>query len=126
MRECDERTARVLLDLGVATSNFDLWNRAPRGTLSYVNDSSQSLSAMSYAQRNKNIDAVEFLCNAGGVITDCDYLKLRCRGQVRVRSILLSMVMEVLSSSETTMTMSEDANNDPRASDQADSVMFIS
>mmetsp|Transcript_31824 Transcript_31824/g.60816 ORF Transcript_31824/g.60816 Transcript_31824/m.60816 type:complete len:167 (+) Transcript_31824:1030-1530(+) len=43
---------------------------------------------------NKNKDVVEFLCRAGGVITDRDYRVLRQRGQVNSR--LLPMVMEQL------------------------------
>jgi hypothetical protein len=95
LRWCDERTAGLLLELGVVTSDLGLWKRSPRGTMCYVNDCSQTCSAMSSALKNKNVDAVRFLRNAGGVITDRDYLSLRRRGRAKVRSCLLPMVAEV-------------------------------
>jgi len=111
LRLCDERTAGMLLELGVVTSDLGLWTRAPRGTLCYVNDCSMSSSALSNALRNKNVDAVRFLLDAGGVITDFDYLSLRRRGRGKVRSVLLSMVVEVFSDSRETFATSEVATN---------------
>ena len=97
LRWCDERTAGELVELGVVTSDFGLWKRSPRGTMCYVNDCTQTRSAMYSALANKNVDAIRFLRNAGGVITDRDYLSLRRRGRAKVRSCLLPMVAEVLS-----------------------------
>jgi len=94
---CDERTAGELVELGVVTSDFGLWKRSPRGAMCYVNDCTQTRSAMYSALVNKNVDAIRFLRNAGGVITDRDYLTLRRRGCAKVRSCLLPMVAEVLS-----------------------------
>ncbi|KAL3811171.1 hypothetical protein ACHAXA_002735 [Cyclostephanos tholiformis] len=112
LRGCDERTARLLLDLGVVTPDLGHWKGVPRGTLCYVNDCSQSPSTMYFALRNKNVDAVKFLCNAGSVITDRDYLNFRRQGRAKVRFYLLAMVAEVLSSSEMTTTMPDNATRD--------------
>jgi len=99
LRKCDRRTAQVLLDAHVVTSDLGLWRRtllAPNkvGSLCYANGDSSVGSVMLRALLNKNKDVVEFLCRAGGVITDRDYRVLRQRGQVNSR--LLPMVMEQL------------------------------
>ena len=62
---------------------------------------------------HKNVDAVKFLCNVGGAITDKDYLYLRRQGRPIVRSRLLAMVAKIYAESSqiTAMAMSATALN---------------
>ena len=112
LRECDKRTAQVLVDLGVITSHLRLWKQSPIGTLCYVNDRSSMLrSAMLIALMDKNVDAVKFLCNVGGAITDNDYLRLRRIGRPTVRSRLLAIVADVYADSSQITAVSASATN---------------
>ena len=110
LRDCDKRTAQVLVDSGVITSDLGVWRRAPTGSMCYLNDNSKLNSAMWWALRDKNVDVVKFLCSVGGVIIDKDYLHIRRLGRPIVKARVLAMVAEVYaeSSQKTTTTTTHD------------------
>jgi ankyrin repeat protein len=99
LRDCDKRTAQVLVDSGVITSDLGVWRRAPTGSMCYVNDNSISRSAKRSALNDRNVDVVTFLCSVGGVITDKNYLLIRRRGRPIVKARLLAMAAEVYAES---------------------------
>ena len=102
LRACDERTARVLLDMGVVRKELGPWRRSsPKGSLCHMNGDSSIGSVMLRALLNKNVGAVKVLCGAGGVLTDRDYLQLSTR---EVKSRLLPMAAEVLAGARTTIS----------------------
>ena len=95
LRECDRQTAQILLDMNVVTNDLGLWRRAsPKGSICYMNCDSSIGSVMVRAIQNKNTSVVKFLVNAGGCITDRDYLILSTKHK-DVSPKLLRMVMEV-------------------------------
>ena len=102
MRECDQRTVMVLIELGVVTSDVQLWKNSPVGTMCYVNDEQSQQppyrrSLLSRALEDKNVDAVKLIVNnAGAMITDRDYLCIRCHGLATLKSRLLNMVSKVI------------------------------
>lgn len=93
LRECDKLTAQVLVDLGIIISDLGSWNESPTGTLCYVNELSSRFGSLLYrAIKDKNVDAVKFLCRSGGVIIDDDYRHVQ---KYEMRSRFLSMVAVV-------------------------------
>jgi hypothetical protein len=102
MRDCDQRTVMVLIECGVIASDLQVWKNAPVGTMCYINDEQSHQppyrrSLLSRALEDKNMDAVKLLVyNAGAVITDRDYLYIRCHGLSTLKSRLLNMVSKVI------------------------------
>lgn len=102
MRECDQRTVMVLIELGVVTSDLQVWKNSPVGTMCHVNDEQSQQppyrrSLLSRALEDKNIHAVKLIVNnAGAMITDRDYLYIRCHGLATLKSRLLNMVSKVI------------------------------
>ncbi|KAL7536308.1 hypothetical protein ACHAWF_005427 [Thalassiosira exigua] len=94
LRECDRCTARVLLDCGAVTKDLGVWRRSRKLSVCYINEHSMFGSTMFRALFDRNADVVEFLIDAGAVLTDRDYLRLRSQGLSRSR--LLSMVAKVV------------------------------
>ncbi|KAL7541786.1 hypothetical protein ACHAWF_007014 [Thalassiosira exigua] len=96
LRECDRRTAQVLVDSGAVTNDLRVWNRSAECSTCYINGHSAIGSVMSRALLNKNVDVVKFLVGAGAVLTDRDYLSLRCVSATTITPRLNNMSVQSL------------------------------
>lgn len=105
LRDCDRQTAQTLLDMNVVTNDLGLWKAAsPKASLCYMNGDSFGGSVMLQALRNKKTNVVRFLIDAGGCITDRDYLFLsrsrRSRRMYQEELLLLRMIVELNNNDE--------------------------
>lgn len=105
-RECDRLTAQTLLDMGVVTN--DIRKGSTGRPLCYMNAWLKGVGSVMYnALRNHNSDVVQFLVDAGGVITDHDYLRVRRSGKEKLH--LLPIVKELLLNHRTTTAAAGEA-----------------
>jgi hypothetical protein len=98
-RECDRRTAVVLLEMGAVTSSLDEWRARNvgsfAGTVCHVSVASGYGSPLYRAIRySKNHEVAKFIVESGGSITDREFLRFHFNGKLKLLCRIADTVME--------------------------------